>query len=177
VRPHLGSLIGANGGLVFVLVNAGELPGRSALPLRVIAVIAFIAVIGVTLRSGSATPGGPAPDRRAWRTYLICVVAMVAAIPLGSVVLTRTFGQPTLVLPWVVLVVGAHFLPFAAAFRAGIFRALSWTLIAIALVGGTAAVSVDPTVAPLTGVVAGFALLAFSAAGPLQWRRRPVGGG
>lgn len=82
---------------------------------------------------------------------------MVAAFPLGSLVLTRVVGQPALVLPWVVLVVGAHFLPFAAAFRAGIFRAMAWTLIAIALVGGLATVLVDAVASPLTGVVvAGF---------------------
>ena len=79
-----------------------------------------------------------------------------------------------MVLPWVVLVVGAHFLPFASAFRTGIFRSMAWTLIAIALVGGLATVLVDPAASPLTGVLAGFALLAFSAAGPLQWLRRPV---
>lgn len=174
MRPQLGSLIGANGGLVFVLVNAGALPGPVALALRVLAAIAFVAVIIVTLRSGSRTPAGPPPDRRAWRIYLVSVVAMVAAFPLGSLVLTRGFGRPELVLPWVVLVVGAHFLPFAAAFRAGIFRAMAWTLIAIALVGGLATVLVDPVASPLTGVLAGFALLAFSAAAPLQWLRRPV---
>lgn len=155
MRPQLGSLIGANGGLAFVLVNVGSLAGSVAWALRLLAVIAFLAVIGVTLRSGSRTPAGPPPDRRAWRIYLICVVAMIAAFPLGSLVLTRVSGQPALVLPWVVLVVGAHFLPFAAAFRAGIFRAMAWTLIAIALVGGLAVVLVDPVASSLTGVLAG----------------------
>lgn len=158
--------------LVFVLVNAGSLPDPVALVLRVVAVVAFVAVIVVTLRSGSRTPPGPPPDRRAWRVYLVCVVAMVAAFPLGSLVLTRVFGQPALVLPWVVLVVGAHFLPFASAFRAGIFRAMAWTLVAIALVGGLATLLLDPVASPLTGVAAGVALLAFSAAGPLRWLRR-----
>lgn len=78
-------------------------------------------------------------------------------------------------LPWVVLVVGAHFLPFAAAFRAPIFRAMAWTLVVIALAGGLATVLVDPVASPSTGVLAGLALLAFSAAGPLQWLRQPVG--
>lgn len=139
-----------------------------------LAVIAFLAVIAVTIRSGSRTPAGPPPDRRAWRVYLVCMVAMVAAFPLGSLVLTRVFERPVLVLPWVVLVVGAHFLPFAAAFQAGIFRTMAWTLIAIALIGGLVTVLVDPVASPLTGVVAGFALLAFGAAGPLQWLRRPA---
>lgn len=45
MRPQLGSLIGAHGGLVFVLVNAGSLPGPGGWALRVLAVIVFVAGI------------------------------------------------------------------------------------------------------------------------------------
>ncbi len=177
MHPQLGSLVGAIGGLVFVLANAGGLPGGAATALRVVAVVAFVAAIALTIRSVPRTAGHPPPDRRAWRVYLICVVAMVAAFPLGSLVLTRALGRSELVLPWVVLVVGAHFLPFASAFRAGIFRVLSWALIAIALVGGLVTVLVGPAASAGTGVLAGFALLAFAAAGPLRWLRHPVRAG
>jgi gamma-glutamylcyclotransferase (GGCT)/AIG2-like uncharacterized protein YtfP len=132
-------------------------------------------VIILVLRSGRRPVAAPDPaPGGAGRTYLISVVAMLAAFPVGGWLFTRVFDQPALVLPWVVLAVGLHFLPFARAFRAGIFAALAWTLIAIAVVGGVLTVLVDPRASPWTGVAAGFALLAFSAVGAIH---QPESGG
>ena len=45
MRPQVGSLIGALGGLLFVLVNAGALPSGLVCPARVVGVIAFAGVL------------------------------------------------------------------------------------------------------------------------------------
>ena len=42
----LGSVVGAGFGSLFVLVNTGSLPAAVAVLLRVLAVLAFIAVLG-----------------------------------------------------------------------------------------------------------------------------------
>ncbi|MFD1049576.1 FAD-dependent oxidoreductase, partial [Kibdelosporangium lantanae] len=52
----------------------------------------------------------------AMRVYWTCVVAEVVGFFVGAQVITRVFDRPDLVVVWVVLVVGAHFVPFAAAF-------------------------------------------------------------
>jgi hypothetical protein len=116
------------------------------------------------LRTGAGSPG-PQPSPDALRTYLVCLVGEVVAIPLGAQVLVRAVGRPELVLPWVVLVVGVHFLPFARTFRVPLFAGLAWTLVVLGLLGGVLAVVVGPVLASATGVVAGFVLLAFAGAG------------
>jgi len=55
----LGSVIGASFGLIFVLVNTGSLPAAVAVLFRVLAVIAFIAVlIAVVVAGRRPTPAG-----------------------------------------------------------------------------------------------------------------------
>ena len=74
----LGAPIGAGFGLGFVLANTGALPSGVAMVLRVIAVVAFVAVF-VMLRRGRSLMG-PFPRRR--------VVASVGVI--GSSELWRS---------------------------------------------------------------------------------------
>jgi hypothetical protein len=160
-----GALIGAIGGVVFVLANAGALGSPASVVLRVVGVAAFAVVLWWSvLRRGAAQPGPP-PAPGALRTYLLCVVGEVLAIPLGAQLLVRAVGRPELVLPWVVLVVGVHFLPFARTFRVPLFAALAWSLVVLGLLGGALAVAVGPVLASAAGVLAGFVLLAFAAAG------------
>jgi len=160
-----GALIGAVGGVVFVLANAGALGSPTSVVLRVVGVVAFAVVLWwAVLRPGGVSPG-PQPSPAALRTYLVCVAGEVVAIPLGAQVLVRAVGRPELVLPWVVLVVGVHFLPFARTFRVPLFSGLAWTLVVLGLLGGVLAVVVGPVLASATGVLAGFVLLAFAGAG------------
>jgi hypothetical protein len=80
-----------------------------------------------------------------------------------SIVLSR-IHRPELGVPWVALIVGVHFLPFAKAFRLPDFQPLAWTLIALALIGGVLAVAVGATAgAFVAGVLSGVALLVFAA--------------
>ena len=158
----LGSLIGGVGGLVFVLVNAGELPAGTA--MRGAAVVLFVATVVAAFR---VQDDGPPPGRTALRTYGISVVAEVLAIPVGAAVLTR-LGHEELVLPWVVLVLGAHFLPFSWAFGEPLFAYLGWGLITLAAVGAAFTLGVSAARGPeATATSAGFVLLAVSLYGAL----------
>lgn len=162
-RP-IGSAVGAIAGLVFVLVNAGAVPGSTA--WRVAAVLASIAVIWFVVVRGPRLDQQP-PTRAALRTYGLSVTAMVIAIPIGAAFLTNVLDRPDVVVVWVVFLVGAHFLPFARAFDLPLFRWLSVALVLVALVGAVATLPMDDAVAAgWTGVIAGGVLLAFSAIGP-----------
>jgi hypothetical protein len=109
------------------------------------------------------------PSRTALRTYGFSVVAMLVLLPVGSVLL-RQIDRPELTLPWVVLVVGAHFLPMARAFRAAALRAVGLGLVAVAVLGAVLVLAVGPGwPASATAVAAGFTLLAAASSGA----RRP----
>ncbi len=174
---RVGSLVGAVGGLLFVLVNAGEL-GAAALPLRVLGVVAFAAAVGFAVVRG-AGPGGPAPSRSALRTYGWSVTAMVVAVVLGAQVLARVLDRPELTPVWVVFVVGAHFFPFARAFGVPLFASLAVVLMAVAVAGAVVALTATPLGVPAATVAAGFVLLGHAAAGAVVERRRtrPAQGG
>ncbi|WP_051393031.1 hypothetical protein [Glycomyces arizonensis] len=163
---RIGSLIGAIGGLVFILVNAGGLPGAAPLVARCLGVAAFAFVVwyAVVRPRPGAVEARP-PTRRAMRVYWICVGAMALAIPVGAAVVNNVLDAPELTVCWVVLVVGAHFLPFAKAFDAPVFAPLAWTLVGIAVVGGALTLALDEQAAAWTAVLAGAALLAYVALG------------
>ena len=160
----VGSIVGAIGGLVFVLVNAGAAP--AALVWRIAGVVAFAAIMWFVVLRGPGIDQAP-PSRAAIRTYGLSVLALVVAIPIGARIITVVLDKPDAVLVWVVLVVGVHFLPFASAFDLPIFRWLSASLILVSLVGAVPTLaSNSATAAGCTGVVAGFVLLFFAAVGP-----------
>lgn len=161
-RLPLGSVIGAVAGLVFVLANSGDLPAATA--WRVAGVLAFVLVIVLLWRGPVAEP--PRPSRTALRTYGLCVLGEVLAIPVGALVIRALDGPAELVVVWVVFVVGVHFLPFARAFGLPVFDLLAWTLIVLAVAGGVLTLAVDTVAGPWTAVLAGFVLLAFAGLGP-----------
>lgn len=162
---RLGSMIGAIGGVVFVLVNAGALGSPVSIVLRIVGVVVFVATIWYAVIRTRNHPPGPRPPAEALRVYRLCVVAEVVAIPVGAQVLVRMFDRPDLTLVWVVFVVGVHFLPFARAFRVPLFTGLGAALVAVAVIGGLVTVTISPAGAPLAGVTAGFVLLAFAFVG------------
>jgi hypothetical protein len=172
MRQEAGSLIGAIGGVLFVEINAGSLPGPAVWPVRILGIVAFAVVVWyAVLRTRSRPASVPEASQRAIRTYWICVVAEVAAIPLGASVLNSVLHRPELVLPWVVFVVGVHFGPFGRAFGLPVLFALSVALVVVALLGGSwTLLGGGALAAGATGVVAGFTMLGFSAAGA----RRPA---
>ncbi|THV41275.1 hypothetical protein [Glycomyces buryatensis] len=175
MNAKIGSLIGAIGGLVFILVNAGELPGAIALTLRCIGIAGFAFVVWYTqIRTRGYQSAAEPPTSKAMRVYWICVIAEVLSIPVGAMVINNVIDQPDLTVCWVVLVVGVHFLPFAKAFNAPIFTPLGWTLVGTAVIGGALTLTVAAQAAAWAAVLAGVALLVSSALGGRILRPAPA---
>jgi hypothetical protein len=158
-----GSWVGVVAGLAFVAFNAGGLPDPWPVLLWIAGLLAAALVAAVIVRAPAA--GGEPPSRRAIRVYGWCVTAMIVAIPVGASLLNGPLDAPELTVVWVVAVVGAHFLPFAGAFEAPVFRSLAWTLLAVAAAGTAATLLIGDDAAAATAVVAGFVLLGFAALG------------
>ncbi|WP_139977267.1 hypothetical protein [Nocardioides litoris] len=167
---RLGSLVGAVGGLAFVLLSAGELP--AAWLWRVLGVVAALAVVACVALLPSDPP--PPPDRRGVRLYGWSVVLMVLAIFAGARVLDAS-GHAGLVRAWVVVAVGLHFLPFARAFSQPLFTRLGVVLAVVGVLGLALSPAYDD--APgAAAVAAGFVLLAAGAAGMLAGRSSGAAG-
>jgi len=162
-RDASAGLVGGVFGLVFVLVNAGDLPAPLDLAVRVVGVMALVAVVGLLLRSGGGTPL-PEAGPRAWKVYRIAVGVEIVALFGGASLLSRT-GHEELGLPWVVVVVGVHFIPLGWAFGARFFVTLGWILVALGVLGAILALAgaERPVVSFVSGVGAGLVLLAFAA--------------
>lgn len=160
----IGSIVGATGGLAFVLINAEAVP--ASLVWRIVGVVAFAAIAWFVVLRGPEVDQAP-PSRAALRTYGISVAAMVVALLVGARIIGDVLDRPNAVLVWVVFVVGAHFLPFARAFHLPVFQWLAASLVVVSVIGAVPALaSNSATAAGWTGVVAGFVLLFFSAVGP-----------
>ena len=172
-RDATAGLAGAIFGLVFVLVNAGDLPSPSDVVVRVIGVVAFVAV-ALLLRAGVGTPL-PDAGPRALRIYAAAVVAELVAL-FGGTLLLRDTGHEELGLPWVVIVVGVHFVPLGWAFGARFFHVLAGILVVLGVTGGVLALAgaAPAAVSFVSGVGAGATLLAFAAL-PSLGASRPRG--
>ncbi len=156
---RIGSLIGAVGGLAFVLVNAQPLPDPWAWLLPGAGVLLFLAVLALVVvrpaRPGAEQP----PSRRQVRGYGLSVTAMVVAIVVGARLLALA-GLGELTVLWVVLAVGAHFVPFARLFDRPFFAVLGWSLVALAGLGAAGVLLLrDAALAGGVAVLAGFVLL------------------
>jgi hypothetical protein len=134
-------------------------PAGWSLPLTIgifaaIAVEGFAASIMVRFRRGASAMD----DQRVRRGYGITVGAEVAAIALGAVGLGLA-GRPAYTAPWILLVVGVHFVPLGRLFGSVELLWSGLTLCAVAIAAAvTGAVS---AVAPsaITGGFGGLVLV------------------
>ncbi len=168
----LGSMVGAVGGLVFVMSNAGALSGPWPVVLRVLGVVAFAAVVALVLRA-RVVGKGVEPSPAQLRAYGLTVLAEVAAIVVGNRVLVAVFALPTATLPWVASVLGAHFLVFARIFQEPVFAWLG-AAVTVCGIGGIllAVFSATPAaIGVVAGIVPGAVLL--GAVGQSAWVGRP----
>jgi hypothetical protein len=162
---RLGSIIGATFGLIYVLINAGQLPSAIRLPLRATGVVAFLAVLAAVcrIRGVSATDGAMAGRPGGFgRTYWLVVAAEAAALWAGLAVLNGPLHAPDAGVAWVSTVVGAHFFAIAAVFGQRFFHVLGAGIMACGVIGlllvaGGARVQL---VATIGGIVPGALLLA-----------------
>jgi hypothetical protein len=123
---------------------------------------AIVLLVAILLVRRVPAPPTLATDPQARKVYWAAVIAEVALIVAGAVVLAKT-GQSMFLSTWVLLVVGIHFLPFVRAFNTPLLRhtALGCVLVAaLALWAGLTGWAPAPTVAGAGGgvVLLGFAL-------------------
>ena len=159
----LAALIGAVGGLVFVLVNAGSAGGPWPLLLRVVGAVVFLVTLVLVLRA-PPLPLDQHRTRGQMRAYGWIVLVEVVAIPVGASLLTNVLGIDGAGLPWVVIVLGVHFLGFEVVFPGEAFVVLGAALTTLGVLTLVlAAVGADPDLVIVSsGVVAGFLLLGWS---------------
>lgn len=163
---RIGSVIAAAFGLIYVLVNAGPLPAAWPLVLRVLAAAAFVAVLGALFRASSGDRGqedGPGSDGGFGRAYWLVVAAEVVMLLLGVRVLSGPLDAPEAGVAWVSLVVGVHFFALAVVFGQQFFHWLGAVITACGVVGLVLAFAAagEPTIAVVSGVLPGAALLGF----------------
>lgn len=174
---EIGSQIAGAFGMVFVSINSTALAPQVRIPLLVVAGIALLAIVLLSMRSyrqqalavsvlpaGTAQPGGRpggAPFGRAY--WLIVVIEAVALF--GGIRVITGLGFPELGVAWVAFVVGTHFFALARVFRLARFHALGAIVTTFGIAGFVLRTlgHVEP-VAIVSGVLSGLALLAFALA-------------
>ena len=166
MRQPVASLIAAIIGGLFIQLTAGSLPAPLVWPVRIVGAVVFLLVLWyAVLREWQPTPTGRSRPRRRLRTYYICLGLLILAIPAGIWLFQQVLPVPALIVPWLVVLVGVHFFFFASAFSIPIFERMGAVLMAAGVVGGAVVLQfTSPSASGVTGVVAGFILLVFSAA-------------
>ncbi|MEV0410142.1 hypothetical protein AB0I68_04835 [Streptomyces sp. NPDC050448] len=175
-REKTGRIIGATFGLAFVQVNAAALPTAAAIPLRVLALIAFLAVLRTVLRSPApplAAGGDTAARTDFGRRYRYLVGAEVLAGTAGIIVINDLLHAPHAMVAWIALVVGLHFFGLAAVWRMPSLNRLAAAMSACGAVGLVlcACGSSQAAVAAVAGIVPGALLL-----GSVRWSLRAAAG-
>jgi hypothetical protein len=147
------------------VISSLWLPASAGWPVRMVAVVGFVAVLwyAVLRKRPPAAPSHPRSPR-AIRNYLLCVALEIAGIPLGALLFVLVLRQPAVVLPWVVIIAGLHFLPFGTAFGTPLSDRLGGVLFGLGILGGALVLRWSPAYSPWTGVAAGLVLLGFAAA-------------
>ncbi len=153
-----GTTIGAAGGTVFVMVNRAELGDPWTTVAALVWLVAFAAYLWFVLVAPRWFEA-PAPiGRYAGLVYVGSVVGMLVLIRLGSALLDEA-GRGELRPALIVVAVGLHFLPFAAAFATPMFTRLGAVMAGIGAVGlGVGWVYADA--AASAAVVAGIVMIA-----------------
>lgn len=181
---HIGSVVAAVFGLVYVEVNAGELPPIACWSVRVLALV-FLVAVGVLARTARRCGGAEASPRQEGgpggrpapfgRRYWLIVVMEFATIVAGARVLSGPLERPHAGVAWVSLVVGAHFFLLAQHFRLSFFHVLGAAITGCGAAGLVVAFTTGaaPVVAVISGVVPGFILLGSAGWGVSRRPPRP----
>jgi hypothetical protein len=153
-----GTTVGAVGASVFVMVNRGELAHpwpTVAVIVWVVALIAYTWFVYLAPRAfdepGSANP-------HAGIIYLCSVVSMLVLIRGGTMLLDHA-GTPALRPALIVMAVGLHFLPFAAAFHTSMFKVLGSVIVVLGTAGLALGWLWDARIAATSAVVCGVVML------------------
>ena len=169
-----GTIIGAVGASVFVMANRELLPT----PWPLVAVLAWALALTVYLWQvfgarrdfGPITPVAP----RSRLVYLASVLGMLLLIRLGTAIVDAA-DRPGLRPAVIVVAVGLHFLPFAAAFHTPMFTRLGTLMALIGAIGVGLGWLLDPRWAAAAAVLTGVVMLVVIAADAAA-RVRPARG-
>ena len=154
---RIGALVGAVGGVLFVLLNAWPLGYPWDNAVRVVGVLWFLGVLWAIWRIPD-DPDAVRPDARQMQAFWIVVVLEVVLILGGTQLAIRVLDLPSASLPWVATVLGVHWLVFRMVFRQEVFLWLGWFTLSCGVVGLMVA---------LTGVAGSDALAATAIASGL----------
>ena len=154
---RVGALIGAVGGLAFILFNAWALGDLWSQLAMAIGVVWFLWVLRAILRVPD-DPDAYKPDARQMQAFWIVVALEVILIIGGTQLAIRVLDIPSASLPWVATVLGVHWLVFRMVFRQEVFLWLGWFTLSCGVVGLMVA---------LTGVAGSDALAATAIASGL----------
>ncbi|ARF59251.1 hypothetical protein [Streptomyces gilvosporeus] len=160
-RDRTAGFIGGIFGVVFIGVNAGSLPPVVGLPLRALAVAAFVGLAVVLRRDRAPLPTGTAPTVGFGRRYW-WVVAVEAVVGVAGILAIRfLLHAPHVTVAWIALVVGLHFFGLAAVWRLTALRWLGAGMSACGAAGlALGAYGASPaTIAAIAGVAPGALLL------------------
>jgi hypothetical protein len=160
----VGAPIGAGFGLGFVLANTGALPSGVAMVLRILAVVAFVAVFVMLGRRRSlmgTVP--PLAGRRFGRGYWLVVAVEAVAVAVGLALLNGPLHTPRAAVAWISFVVGAHFFGLAAIWKQSLFLWLGSSILLSGALGLVLAIAGSSTGAidTVAGVLPGGLLLGF----------------
>jgi hypothetical protein len=117
-RRLTASLIGATLGLVYIVVNASALPSPGAPVLRGAGIVVFVLFIErLRAASNAEAPRDRSPEVGFGRSYWLVVAIEAFAALGGATILSQAFSAPQADLPWITMVVGAHFFALAVVFH------------------------------------------------------------
>ena len=156
---RVGALIGAVGGLAFLLVSSWPIPEPYRSVITVAVVVWFLWVLWEVWRVPN-DPDAVRPDARQMRTFWIVVAIEVVLIFGGAQLFIRVLDNPSASLPWVATVLGVHWLVFRAVFREDVFLWLGFLTLACGLTGLMVALTgvAEENTAAATALSSGFIL-------------------
>lgn len=122
----IGMLVAAAFGAAWAYSAASAEPALRVWPFRIaivaVTVVLVVAAASIILRgrrhANVEVPGHPdTPPRRAWRQFLVVLLAEILAMNLAALWLSA-HGLVAYLMPTIAIIVGLHFFPLARIFRA-----------------------------------------------------------
>jgi len=161
MNTRWGSLIGSVFGVLFVEINAGQLPARVGLTVRLLGAVAFLGLLVRARRASDDLIVTPQQHPEIRRRFWIVVAAEIVVGGAGLVVINGPLDVPNATVGWITLIVGLHFFGLASVWRQPFLHGLGAAIsgcgaAGIALVAAGASTTTSATIA---GVVPGGVLL------------------
>jgi hypothetical protein len=131
---RVGALIGAVGGLAFIVFNAWPLGEPWTNVTIGFGIVWFLFVVRAVLRVPD-DPDAFRPDARQMQAFWIVVALEVILIVGGALLAIRVLQIPSASLPWVATVLGVHWLVYRMVFQEDVFLWLGWFTLTCGVVG------------------------------------------